>query len=103
MDDSPERRHPGSGADFESPAENGGDAAEATAAEEVGEMRHLDGVRPGPARDRSNREGGRQSPRGAHAESLPDGKFVREPDRELAGRRGASRRATSSEIGHGPG
>ncbi len=85
----PEGRDSRTLSDLEAPAEDGGDATQTAAPEEVREMGDTDSVPTRPVRKRAHREGGGQSSRGAHAESLTHRKIVRQTDREETwGRRG---------------
>lgn len=83
-DDLAERRETGPATDLEASAQNGSDPTEPPSTEEVGEMSYLHGLRPFPADKRRDREGGRERPRGAGAESLADGQIVLKADREAA-------------------
>jgi len=85
MNDLAERRDSRSPADLETAAEDGGDASQPSSSEKVGKVRHRDGLRPGAARDRANREGGRERAGGAHPETLSDREFVGHSHPEGAG------------------
>ena len=81
VDDVTERRNSCSGSDLEPPAEDRGHTSETSAPEQVRKMCHLDRLGPGPGRQRTHRERGRECPRGTRPESLPDGEVVRKTHR----------------------
>jgi len=97
---SPPWGHSGPSPDFESPTEDGGHPAETAATKEVSEMSHLHSAGPGTPNHRTYRERRGEGSRGAHAEALSDGEFVREPHRE--GTEAVGRESASHFFGDGP-
>jgi hypothetical protein len=80
MSNASPRRNAGPLAELESSGQDGGYAPQSSATEQIGEVGRFDCVLariPGGGR---NRESGGERPRGAHAETLTDRKFVAERD-----------------------
>lgn len=80
--------------DLEASAEDGGDASQTAAPEEVREMGDTDRVPTRPFRKSAHSEGGGKSSRGAHTESLPHRKLVGQTNRE------ETRRWRGQSTGH---